>query len=104
MGRFLETAVGREKALSILREYMHENCDRFGIRSMGVYGSIARGEGSPTSDVDVLIDIHPVHFSTLAQIQYELSDRFGMKVDLIRMRSDMNPLLLRCIEEDAVYA
>lgn len=94
----------KAKALAILREYMREYGAELGIREIGLFGSMARGEATASSDVDVVVDVERVNFYDLARIQQDLEIRFGASVDLIRKRRDLNSLLLRCIEEDAVYA
>lgn len=94
----------KTKALDILREYMRENASVLGIREIGVFGSTARDEAEDNSDIDIVVDIDPPRFLTLARIQRDLENQFGKKIDLIRKRESMNSFLQRCIEEDAVYA
>ncbi len=43
--------------LRLLREAAPEIKRRFGVRSIGLFGSAARGEAGPDSDVDVLVEI-----------------------------------------------
>ena len=45
----------REKALDILRQYKEDNLDKYGILTMGIFGSVARNEANNRSDVDVCI-------------------------------------------------
>jgi hypothetical protein len=94
----------KTEVLHILREYMRENAAELGICGIGVFGSTARDEASESSDIDVVVDIDPPRFLTLARIQRDLEHRFGKRIDLIRRRKDMNSFLRRCMEEDAVYA
>ena len=41
------------EALQILTEHRHE-LDRFGVKSLAIFGSVARNEARPDSDVDIL--------------------------------------------------
>lgn len=40
--------------LNILREYKREYSEKYGILEIGVFGSMARGEATSESDVDIL--------------------------------------------------
>jgi predicted nucleotidyltransferase len=60
-------------------------CRDFGVRSLAVFGSIARGEERSDSDVDLLVEFEPgrrVGLFTLARLEGELTELFGRKVDL----------------------
>lgn len=46
----------REEALAILRKQAPMLKDRFGVKRVGLFGSIARGEGNAESDVDVVVE------------------------------------------------
>jgi uncharacterized protein len=53
------------------------------IRSIGVFGSWARGEQTPESDVDLLIEFDgPVGLFEFFEVQGKLEDLLGMRVDL----------------------
>ncbi len=59
-------------------------CRRERIRRLAVFGSAARGEAGPESDLDLLVEFEPgasvgYHFVT---IQDQLSQIFGRDVDL----------------------
>ncbi|HEY7340732.1 MAG TPA: nucleotidyltransferase family protein [Ktedonobacterales bacterium] len=66
----------RARLIAVLRQY--------GVRRAGVFGSFARGEQTPTSDVDLLIepDAEATLF-TLARLEMTLEDVLGRPVDLI---------------------
>ena len=42
--------------IALLRKYMAENAYKYGIMRMGIFGSVARGEQTAESDVDVCIE------------------------------------------------
>jgi predicted nucleotidyltransferase len=66
----------RARLITVLRQQ--------GVRRAGVFGSFARGEQTPTSDVDLLIepDAEATLF-TLARLEMALEDILGRPVDLI---------------------
>ena len=55
-----------------------------GARRVAVFGSVARGEDTAQSDVDILVAFHsPVGLFRLAHLQRELGERLGCPVDLV---------------------
>jgi len=66
------------------RHEVLELADRHGVQVLGVFGSVARGEDRPDSDVDLLVQL-PAQMSlfTVARVQNELEDLLGAPVDLI---------------------
>lgn len=82
-------------------------CRRYGIARLLVFGSVARGEPTPSSDVDVLYDLLPGarlgwEIDDLAD---ELAEVFGRRVDLVA-RTALHPLLRATVLSEArpVYA
>ncbi len=60
-------------------------CKRNRIRKLSIFGSALRGDFSPDSDIDVLVEFEPdacVGLIRLAGIEIELSEILGRKVDL----------------------
>ena len=41
--------------IRLLRQYMTENASKYGISRMGIFGSVARGENTEQSDIDVYV-------------------------------------------------
>jgi len=51
---------------------------------MGVFGSYVRGEQSPSSDLDILVEFNgAIKLLGYARLENELSDKLGIKVDLV---------------------
>ena len=46
----------RDQVLKILTEHRLELRDKFGVKSLALFGSVARDEASQTSDVDLLVE------------------------------------------------
>ncbi len=79
----------KEDVLAKLEVHMPELRNRFGIETIGIFGSVSRGEDNPESDVDVLYTFR-LGESTLANLVSlgtYLEELFGRKVDLIAERS-----------------
>ena len=73
----------RQKAAPVL--------ERYGVQYAGVFGSVARGEDTPESDVDVLVVLkQPVSLLKFFGLNDELETALGCKVDLVTKNS-LNP-------------
>ena len=70
---------------------------------MGVFGSVARGDMRDSSDVDVVVEIKNIDPFILLDIREELSKLLGCKVDLIRMRKNLNKILRKRIKKEVIY-
>ncbi|HEX7774982.1 MAG TPA: nucleotidyltransferase domain-containing protein [Parvibaculum sp.] len=77
-----------------------------GVEHLAVFGSVARMEDGPESDVDVVVDIDPARhldILDLVGIASALTDILGIKVDVVRRRSGMKPELAGHIAEDQIH-
>src|SRR6185436_20272915 len=74
-----------------LRRQLPDLAERYHIRSLGIFGSVVRGEDRPDSDLDLLVsfDTTPSLLTFLA-LERTLGDRLGRKVDLV-MRDALKP-------------
>ena len=77
-----------------------------GVRHLAVFGSVARMEDRPDSDLDVVVDIDParrIDIVDLAGIGGMVERLVGMKTDIVRRRPDMKPELMSHLAEDEIY-
>ena len=76
---------------------------RYRIRELAVFGSAARGDMRPGSDVDILVEFEPGAHPGLGflRIEEELSELFGRRVDLVG-KSLLKPLVRPSVLRDAV--
>ncbi len=82
-----------EKMVKILAEH--------GARKAALFGSRARGEAGPGSDVDVLVEFSgKKSLLDLARIERELSEALGARVELLTEKS-VNPHLIQEIKKEA---
>lgn len=73
----------------------------FGVESMRLFGSVARGEDHQGSDVDLCVEMPPKAFRLLALKSY-LQDLLGREVDLVRRHPRLDSFLLQEIEHDGI--
>ena len=56
---------------------------RQGVRRLGLFGSFARGDARPDSDIDFVVDFDHVTFDRYMDVRFLLEDLFGRKIDLV---------------------
>ncbi len=88
----------------ILRNYFSVKAEDYGIVKIGIFGSVARNEQTEDSDVDVCVEIKKPDLFILVHIKDDLQNLFGKPVDIVRLRDNMNPVLLKQIQRDGIYA
>jgi len=73
-----------EELVRAKREEILQIAARRGARNVRVFGSVARGEAGPESDVDVLVDLEPGRsLFDLGGLLMDLQDLLGCKVDVV---------------------
>ena len=93
-----------EECKRMLSRFKEEHQEDLGIKSIGIFGSVARGDNDAESDIDVFVELDRPAFSTMFTIHQMLEELFGCKVDLVRKRESLRPLFKRNLEKDAIYA
>ena len=93
----------REKILNDLRKYKPILEKKYGIVKLGIFGSVARGDMKNSSDIDIVVEIENIDPFILLDIKEELSKLLGCKVDLIRLRKNINKILKKRIEKEVIY-
>ncbi len=88
-------------------EYLRESSDRlrreYGVTRIGVFGSVARGDASEGSDLDVIVDMEDPSFDRYMDLKFDLEDRFGIPVDVV-LRDTLKARLRPVVEREAMYA
>lgn len=96
--------MGRKDIIEILRNYKNEVASQYNILTIGVFGSVARGESGDESDVDIVIRISEPDLFMLAGIKEDLEKRLNKSIDIVTYTDSMNPFLKNRIDQEAVYA
>lgn len=95
----------REHVLSMLREHEPE-LKEAGVVRLSLFGSTARGEAGPESDVDLLAGLDKSRRLSLLDVvclEVRLADLLGVKVDLI-VEGSLKPRVQRSVEPEIVRA
>ena len=105
MGARIESALDRDQVIATLRKHETE-LKAAGIVRLSVFGSTARGDRGPDSDIDLLVsfdDTRRISLLDVAGMEVGLSEIFGCKVDLID-EGTLKPRIQESVEAESVRA
>ena len=80
-----------------------ELSERFTVKRIGVFGSFARGDAGPESDVDIVVELTEPTFDHYMDLKFRLEDVLKRPVDLV-MADTVKPRLKPIIDQEVVYA
>lgn len=87
----------------ILSKFKREFGSQFGIKELGIFGSVARGEHTDKSDLDVFVSLEIVEPFIIFDLKELLESFCKCKVDLVRLRDSLRPTLKNNILRDGIY-
>ena len=93
----------RTQVVNIISQFKGQNLDRYGIKKIGIFGSLASNSASSPNDIDVVVELEKPDMFYLIGIKQDLEALFNMPVDIVRYRKSMNKYLKKRIDNDAVY-
>ena len=76
---------------------------QFGVRSLRLFGSVAREEHTASSDVDICVETETPNPFLILDLKEYLENLFNCSVDIVRFRQNMNPFLKQRIENEGIY-
>jgi predicted nucleotidyltransferase len=80
----MSAVIALEDRVKAKRQEILAAAARWGAHNVRIFGSVARGEASPESDVDVLVDLEPGRsLFDLGGLLMDLQDLLGCKVDVV---------------------
>ena len=92
--------LSREDALNILSAHLETLRNEFDVAEIALFGSVARGDAHPDSDLDILVSYNqtPGLFRFLELKSY-LEQMFGRSVDLVTEKALKSQLRERILRE-----
>jgi hypothetical protein len=93
----------RPENLNLPLEDVRELCRRYHVQELSIFGSVARGEATASSDIDLLVEFEPsarVGLITFNELAEELTCVFHRHVDLVSKRG-LKPLIREQVLHDA---
>lgn len=96
--------MNKQDILIFLRTHKTELHNRFGVLRIGLFGSYARDEQRPDSDIDIAVDIQSDNtFRSFFGLKTYLEDNLHATVDL-GMENAIKPGARASIQQDIIYA
>jgi len=94
--------MGREECIQFLKKYMNKLQSEYGITSLSLFGSTARGSQKPNSDIDLFVDTETPNPFLLMDAKEFLENESGSSVDIVRNHQNLNPKLKKRILKDGI--
>jgi predicted nucleotidyltransferase len=92
--------MGIDAILKEKREEILRIAARHGAHNVRVFGSVARGDARPDSDIDFLVEMEPGRsLMDVGELKMDLEDLLGRRVDVARPRALRPPLRNRVFSE-----
>lgn len=89
--------------IELLRQFKEKYSGQYGIKRLGIFGSVARGEQTENSDIDICVELDSPSLFKLVHMKEDLQNLFNTKVDIVRLRDTMDSFLRGRIEKEGVY-
>ena len=77
----------REEILAVLAKRKPELARRFPLRRLALFGSYARGDQQPDSDVDVLVEVDPSIGLEFVSLADAIEEALGLPTDVVSRRA-----------------
>ena len=94
--------MNKREAINVLRRHQADLRAR-GIIHAALFGSVARGEARPRSDLDILDQELSLEIFAYAGLKRHVAGLFGGSVDVVN-KAALKPYLRQPVSADAVYA
>jgi predicted nucleotidyltransferase len=93
----------REQVIQLLQAHRQELAAIYGVRSLALFGSLARNEATEQSDVDLVVEFdRAVGYFGLVALQEHLANLLHRSVDLGTLHS-LKPRIRRQVEQDLIH-
>lgn len=93
----------KEEIIRFLHQFKESNKERYQIVRLGLFGSVARGSATESSDIDVVVELTVPDMFLLIGIKQDLEEQLHCPVDIVRYRETMNAFLKNRIDQEAIY-
>jgi predicted nucleotidyltransferase len=76
---------------------------QFGLEEIALFGSFARGEETPDSDVDILVSLKKPSYNLLMGLYTYLESKLCLKIGIVRKGPHVSERFLKHISKDLIY-
>jgi len=92
-----------EELKAILKEHKHALENKYGVKTIGVFGSYIKKRENKTSDIDIMVEFqNAIDLLTFVHLKNYLSDLLDINVDLV-MKKALKPKIGERILKEVVY-
>lgn len=98
----MAAGLSKQRILHELNERADEVRQRFQVNQLGLFGSYAREQANPESDIDILVDFVKPTFDNYMDLKFYLEDLFHQKIDLVTTGA-LKPRLKSTILQEVQY-
>jgi hypothetical protein len=92
----------RQQCIERLSDSIPYIKSEFGVSSLCLFGSMARGDNREDSDIDICVDMPPKALK-LSALKIYLQNLLGTSVDIVRRHQHLDSFLLEEINRDGIY-
>jgi hypothetical protein len=93
----------RQDIITSLKKIKGKVAKDYSVKTIGVFGSVARNEQTGESDIDLLVEFSkPVGFVTFMRLENFLSEQLGKQVDLVSSDS-LKPVIRQDVLSEVIY-
>ena len=92
-----------QEYIDLLSDFKNNRGLAYGITHIGIFGSVARGEQTGKSDVDIYYEGVPLSLFKIMALKNELENLLNCSVDIVRLREKMNLVLKKRIQKEGIY-
>ena len=92
-----------KEVIKILKKFKAESSSKYGITSLGLFGSFARNQQHETSDIDIFVTLKESDFFVLERIKEDLENLIHNKIDIVNYRESLRNSFKQNILNDAIY-
>lgn len=97
----IENMISRQECIDRILANKNTIVEDYDVRSLRLFGSVARNEQKESSDVDVFVEMEPDIFQIIGLKEF-LENLLGCSVDVVRKHRNNNEFLLKQIEKDGI--
>ena len=98
-----EVVLGQAQLKALLKAFKEQHAEEYHLRTLGYFGSYARGEAQGDSDVDIVFDTDAPNLFRTVAMKCDLEELLGRPVDLLQLQGLTNTRLKARVEREAVY-
>ncbi len=95
--------MNKAECIVLLKKYMNILKEKYGITSLSLFGSTARGDQTANSDIDLFVDTETPNPFLLMDAKEFLENATGASVDIVRNHQNLNPRLKKRILKDGIF-